>query len=102
MPKPPPVAELEFLKLIPNHAELTRKLQTIGVPALDVLEYAKYTCECWFRLAEEHLAEAKKANTMNCSRSVFSRSYYAAYNASKATRYIVQGIVSLKGDDHGN
>jgi len=33
-------------------------------------------------------------------RSTFSRSYYAAYNASKAIRYIVDGAVSLKGDDH--
>jgi len=31
---------------------------------------------------------------------VYSRTYYAAYNASKAVRYIVYGSVSLLGDDH--
>jgi hypothetical protein len=101
MSKPPPLEELEFLKLVPNHGELTRKLQTIGTPAPDVLEYAKHICECWFKLAEEHLAEAQVALTAKCTRAVFSRSYYAAYNASKAARYIVSGWVSLKGDDHG-
>ena len=33
-------------------------------------------------------------------RSTLSRSYYAAYNASKAVRYITSGAVSLAGDDH--
>jgi len=31
---------------------------------------------------------------------VYSRAYYAAYNASKAVRYVVRGFVSLRGDDH--
>jgi uncharacterized protein (UPF0332 family) len=73
----------------------------LGIPSPDVLEYAKYVCQCWFRLAEEHLAEARKALTAGCPRAVFSRAYYAVYNASKAARYIVRGRVSLKADDHG-
>jgi hypothetical protein len=101
MPKRPPVDELEFLKICRNHGELSANLATLGIPSQDVLEYAKYVCECWFGLAEQHLAEAKKALAAGCARAVFSRAYYAAYNASKAARYIVRGTVSLKADDHG-
>jgi hypothetical protein len=101
MAKRPPVSEVEFLRLSSNHGEFSRKLATLAVPGADVLEYAKHVCECWFRLAEEHLAEADRALAATCNRAVFSRSYYAAYNASKATRYLVRGAVSMKGDDHG-
>jgi uncharacterized protein (UPF0332 family) len=101
MPKRPPIHELEFIKLSRNHGELSANLTTIGIPSKAVLEYAKHICECWFILAETHLNEAKAALTANCQRAVMSRSYYAAYNASKAARYLVRGSVSLKGDDHG-
>jgi uncharacterized protein (UPF0332 family) len=76
-------------------------LTTIGIPSADVLEYAKQISKCWFDLAEEHLEDAKAALAARSPRSAFSRAYYAAYNASKATRYITKGAVSLKGDDHG-
>jgi uncharacterized protein (UPF0332 family) len=102
MPTQPPIPELEFLKLSGNHQELANKLTKMGIPAPDLGEYAKHICQCWFRLAEEHLGEAKRALVGNCTRAVFSRAYYAAYNASKAARYIVQGRVSSKGDDHAN
>jgi uncharacterized protein (UPF0332 family) len=98
--KKPPIPEQEFLKVAPNHGELTSKLTAIGTPVPDIFEYAKYVCRCWFSLAEEHLDEANKALAANCTRAVFSRAYYAVYNASKAARYIVRGGVSLKGDDH--
>jgi uncharacterized protein (UPF0332 family) len=101
MAKPPPVSELEFLKLSGNHLELARKLSTLACAAPDLLEYAKHVSETWFRLAEEHLAEGKTLDPTTCPRAVYSRAYYAAYNASKAARYIKQGSVSLKGDDHG-
>jgi uncharacterized protein (UPF0332 family) len=48
----------------------------------------------------EHLEDARQSLAANRARATFSRSYYAAYNASKAVRYIVNGLVSLKGDDH--
>lgn len=101
MTKRPPVSELEFLKLSGNHNELTRKLTTLAVPTPAIREYAAYVCEAWFRLAEEHLAESKLALAASCRRASLSRAYYAAYSASKSTRYIVQGSVSLRGDDHG-
>jgi hypothetical protein len=101
MPKKTPVPELEFLKLTQNHGELGRKLVTLGIPAPDLSENAKYICQCWFGLAQEHLADAHHALSGKRARAVYSRSYYAAYNASKAARYMVQGIVSLKADDHG-
>jgi sulfur relay (sulfurtransferase) DsrC/TusE family protein len=53
----------------------------------------------WFLLAKEHLEEAAAAGEKR-KRTAYSRAYYAAYNASKAVRYIVNGEVSLKGDDH--
>jgi uncharacterized protein (UPF0332 family) len=83
-----------------NHGELSANLAMLGIPSPDLLEYAKFVCRCWFRLAEEHLDEAKRALDVGCSRAVSSRAYYAAYNASKAARYIVRGTVSLKADDH--
>lgn len=101
MAKPPPVHELEFLKLSANHGELTRKMATLGCPSPDVNEFAKHICEAWFRLGEDHLAEARLLFAAGCKRATYSRAYYAAYNASKSTRYMVQGAVSLKGDDHG-
>lgn len=101
MSKMPPVHELEFLKLSANHLDLARKLSTLGCPIPDIHQYAQHICEAWFRLGEDLLAEAKLLLSVNCPRSVFSRAYYAAYNASKGTRYIAQGFVSLKGDDHG-
>jgi hypothetical protein len=100
MPKRPPVHETEFLKISRNHRELTNNLNTIGIQAPDVLEYAKQLSRCWFTLAEEHLREANAALAAHCQRAVFSRSYYAAYNASKALRYITKGAVSVKADDH--
>jgi len=92
---------LDFLKAVANHGEWTRKLISVGCPSPDILEFAKFVCGCWFKLAETHLDEAQKALSVNAERSVFSRAYYAAYNASKAARYLVQGWVSLHGDDHG-
>jgi uncharacterized protein (UPF0332 family) len=100
MSKPPPVDELEFLKMCRNHGELSANLAMLGIPSPDLLEYAKFVCERWFKLAEDHLDEAKRALGAGCSRAVSSRAYYAAYNASKAARYIVRGTVSLNADDH--
>ncbi len=40
------------------------------------------------------------AHAAGRTRAAYSRAYYAAYNASKAIRYHVNGVVSLKGDDH--
>lgn len=100
MAKIPPVHELQFLKLSGNHLELSGKLSTLGCASPDISEYAKHVCGAWFQLAEQHLSEAKKLLSVACLRAVFSRAYYGAYNASKATRYIAQGFVSLKGDDH--
>lgn len=95
-----PVHELEFLKLSTNHLEFARKLSTLGWPTPDLARYAQHVCTAWFQLGEEHLAEAKKILAVGCPRACFSRAYYAAYNASKGVRYMVQGFVSLKGDDH--
>jgi uncharacterized protein (UPF0332 family) len=100
MAKKPPVAELEFLKLSGNHLELDRKLSSLGCETPDIFAYAQHVCEAWFRLGEKHLTEAKLLVASGCNRAGFSRAYYAAYNASKAARYIKAGFVSLKGDDH--
>jgi uncharacterized protein (UPF0332 family) len=100
MAKAPPVHELEFLKHVPNYAELQRKLATLGISVPDVALYALHVGQCWIRLAEEHLDDCRLAEIAGARRAAFSRAYYAAYNASKAVRYTVAGAVSLKGDDH--
>ena len=54
----------------------------------------------WFNLAHRHCTDASALDAVKHPRSVYSRAYYAAYSASKAVRYIVNGEVSLRGDDH--
>lgn len=101
MPLPPPVHELEFIRLSQNHREFLRKLSDLTVEAPEILGYAEYVSRGWFKLAEMHLREARTLLRARCRRATFSRAYYAAYNASKAVRYLSNGFVSLKGDDHG-
>ena len=100
MAKQPPVSEQDFLRLTNNHNELSRKLANLNCHTPDILEFAKFVCEAWFKLGEEHLAEAKQLAQIGSVRGTCSRAYYAAYNASKAIRYLNNGFVSLKGDDH--
>lgn len=99
----PPVHELEFLKLTSNHLEFNRKLDTLKFSNLLFNEHANYVGKAWLQLGDEHLKEAKAMLRLKDSphRAIFSRSYYAAYNASKCVRYLSAGFVSLKGDDHG-
>lgn len=94
--------ERVFLKFVRNHGELCGGLRTLNLTGAssDVTDHAHYVGLCWLRLAFEHLADAKAALRSRRDRSSYSRSYYAAYNASKAVRYVVEGVVSLKGDDH--
>jgi hypothetical protein len=47
-----------------------------------------------------HYVDASAVDAGANPRSVYSRAYYAAYNGSKALRYVVRGSVSLRGDDH--
>ena len=68
--------------------------------AREVHRNAIFVGRRWLELGREHLEDATAALGTQKPRMVYSRSYYAAYNASKAVRYIVYGIVSLKGDDH--
>jgi sulfur relay (sulfurtransferase) DsrC/TusE family protein len=87
---------------VKNHAELGNLLKELGL-AHDQAAYDKKVVQvasCWFNLSREHLKEALVATTSKCIRSAYSRSYYAAYNASKAVRYLAYGQVSLRGDDH--
>jgi hypothetical protein len=102
MAKPPIVDEREFLKITRNHGEFCQKLRSLGhsAAAADLVENAHYVGLSWFRLADEHLTDGKIAAGASSDRAAYSRSYYAAYNASKSVRYIVAGVVSLAGDDH--
>lgn len=99
----PPVREAEFIGIIGNHGQFRKKLTTLDQvqAAEDIKKSAYYVGVCWLRLALEHLEDARHSSSLGRTRATFSRSYYAAYNASKAVRYIVEGAVSLKGDDHG-
>ena len=95
--------EREFLKLIQNHQAFKRQVRELRI-LVQLSEYetrVRAVVRGWFRLAEQHLTEAKSADSLKLKRSVYSRAYYAAYNASKAVRYMAAGAVSLHGDDHG-
>jgi HEPN domain len=102
MAKPPAIDEREFLRVTQNHGEFGRKLQSLSFAAasIEVVEQAHHVGLCWLRLAADHLADARAAEASGRQRAAYSRSYYAAYSASKSVRYIVSGAVSLKGDDH--
>lgn len=99
----PPVHELDFLKLTSNHLELSRKLNTLSFQNPLLSQHAEYVGKMWFDLGENHLNEAKSMLRLKNKphRAIFSRSYYAAYNASKCIRYLTAGFVSLTGEDHG-
>jgi uncharacterized protein (UPF0332 family) len=97
-----PTDERRFLKNIRNHAEFRRNLSDLSmVTDLHVLDGRVVAITaCWMTLGDEHLADAIAAHSVGRIRATYSRAYYAAYNASKAVRYHVNGVVSLKGDDH--
>jgi len=99
----PPVHELQFLKLTANHLEFDRKLTELHLPNPALGQHAEYIGAAWFHLGDEHLAEVRSLLRLKSVpvRAIYSRSYYAAYNASKGIRYLTAGFVSLKGDDHG-
>jgi hypothetical protein len=98
----PNVPEIEFLNLTGNYAKLCATLRDLGHhKTCDSIRWnAIYIGKAWMHLAEEHLEDAKAALHTQKKRMVYSRSYYAAYNASKAVRYLVYGAVSRASDDH--
>ena len=97
-----PLHELDLLKRWGNHAELSRKLQELGlVSDLALLRsHVLQVGATWFRLGREHLSEARVVLASDAGRAAYSRAYYAGYSFSKAVRFVVNGVVSLKGDDH--
>jgi len=91
-----------FIRRVRNHAEFRSTLVELSL-SNDLQSFDKKVDDvtrCWFDLAREHLDDARSANRARRIRAVYSRAYYAVYNASKAIRYRVNGFVSLKGDDH--
>lgn len=97
-----PIAELEFLQTVGNHRDFRNRLLKLGLAAADgqVEQFARQVGSRWLMLAQHHLRDAKRSLKSKSRRAVYSRSYYAAYNASKSVRYIATGFVSLKADDH--
>lgn len=89
-------------KVLNNHADFKARLVSLTMHGdLPILEsHVHSVARRWFELARMHFADASAVDKLLNPRSVYSRSYYAAYNASKAVRYIVRGAVSLHGDDH--
>jgi hypothetical protein len=85
-----------------NHAEFKEKLTKLKLTGdLAVWDAAVIdVIRSWFQLARQHAEELGKLDPDQLPRAVYSRAYYAAYNASKAVRYTSRGIVSLSGDDH--
>ncbi len=94
--------ERRALELLKNHAEFKAILVSLTMSSdIGVLEsHVHAVARKWFELGRLHLLDASAVDTKVNSRSVYSRAYYAAYNASKAVRYVVHGSVSLRGDDH--
>jgi uncharacterized protein (UPF0332 family) len=100
MPTAKHVTEVSFLKISGNHQEFASKLRQLQIPDGAVVRRAAEIAAKWFGLAEEHLRDARQSQGSKSPRSAYSRAYYAAYNASKAVRFMHKGMVSLHGDDH--
>jgi uncharacterized protein (UPF0332 family) len=103
MPKIPPIDERQFLELTKNFSKVSRDMSTLGFAqtSVDIRDFGHHIGLCWLKLAIRHLADAKACQKQRGTRrAVFSRAYYAVYNASKAVRYVTHGSVSLRGDDH--
>lgn len=93
----PPILELG------NHARVLRILELIsGRSDLSWYNEEVHAVVCrWVNLAMQHLRTARGlAPKPRNWRGVVSRSYYAAYNASRALRYAVSGSIKLDVDDH--
>lgn len=90
------------LERLRNHAEFKATLVSLTMSSdLPILEsHVKAVAQKWFELARMHYADGAAFDSGANPRAVYSRAYYAAYNASKAVRYVAQGFVSLRGDDH--
>ncbi len=100
--EPAATDQRQFLRLVKNHADFRQKLVTLALSGdLHTFDgHMRSVATSWFELAKEHLAEVSILDVRGCRRAIYSRSYYAAYSASKAVRYVVYGEVSLGGDDH--
>lgn len=97
-----PLHETEMIKRWVNHAEFSQRLRELGLVS-DLRLHNDQVVEvalAWFRLGRDHLTDAKNSLVAGSARSAYSRAYYAAYNMSKAVRFLVTGFVSLRGDDH--
>jgi hypothetical protein len=94
--------ERKALELLKNHAEFKATLLSLTMKAdISLLDSHVYAvAQKWFELGRLHYIDASTADVAVNSRAVYSRAYYAVYNASKAVRYVVRGFVSLHGDDH--
>jgi HEPN domain-containing protein len=94
--------ERKTLELVNNHAAFKATLVSLTMSGeLHILHRHVYeVARRWFELGRLNHADALAVDPDVHPRCAYSRAYYAAYNASKAVRYVVQGAVSLKGDDH--
>ena len=96
-------SNLEYFLKLRNHA-LTRDVLLRFSRGADISwfdETIVLVGRRWYRLAHQHLRAARKVSDFHREwRTTISRSYYATYGASKCVRYLVDGSVTLDGDDH--
>jgi hypothetical protein len=95
------MADLRQLLELRNFREVHRVLAALADDgrASFVLDAAADQARLWLSLARDHLSAARSASTRHW-RSQVSRSYYAAYTASRAVRYYVTGHVRQDAGDH--
>lgn len=92
-----------FLKTVRNHLEFRKLLQGLaGSRTLSWFDCAPLEMgRTWYALARTHLLSARHLlRDPRLRRSAVSRSYYAAYSASRCVRYLTSGFVKLDSDDH--
>ncbi len=100
--KTPLLKRPEILEL-DNHAKVSRILRLVGnQPNLGWYEDAVHeVVRKWFALGQYHLRIARALSSRPKEwRSVVSRGYYAAYNISRAVRYLTDGRVKYDASDH--
>lgn len=94
--------EPELLHL-DNHGKVRRVLSTFASRATLARfdDAVANVVKQWYLLARRHLRVARRlVRPPRDWRSAVSRTYYAAYNASRAVRYRVNGRVKPGAEDH--
>jgi hypothetical protein len=103
LPMPAPSIKRPEILSLGNHAQALGVLEKIagGSDLHWYHEAVHAVAREWYQLSSHHMRAGRQLLSRPRNwRAVVSRSYYAAYNASRAVRYFVKGAVAFDSKDH--